>query len=97
MNNTMDQLRFYLENTCIESKKEALSNLDSIINSLIEESDNLEYGELVVGLTPEQRKRARIIDQVVNVLLACAEAIRASYDDVYMPTEEYLKGCAEDA
>lgn len=56
---------------------EAISDLISILtekcDELIEESENLEYGDLVAGLDFDQRHRASVVDSEIDLLVGLIE------------------------
>lgn len=72
----MDMLLFAAKNRRLEAWSDVLDMLDQKLDVLISESENLELADIVVGLDPEQRMRAAVLENEIILLISLTDIIR---------------------
>lgn len=72
----MDMLLFAAKTRRLEAWTDVIDMLDLKLDALISESENLEYGEIVVGLDPDQRIRAAVLENEITLLISLTEILR---------------------
>ena len=81
----VDLLSFALGRASDDAIREVISVIDQKFGELYDESEQLEKLDVVVELDPEQRARARYLDEMLDVMTAimncCYDAIKNKEDD----------------
>ena len=72
----MDMLLFAAKTRRLEAWTDVIDMLDLKLDALISESENLEYGEIVVGLDLDQRIRAAVLENEITLLISLTEILR---------------------
>lgn len=72
----LDMLLFAAKTRRLEAWTDVIDMLDQKLDALISESENLEYGEIVVGLDPDQRMRAAVLENEITLLISLTEILR---------------------
>lgn len=65
-----DLLEFALNRASDEAIRDVISVLDQKFNELFDESEQLEKLDVVVELDPEQKARARYLEETITILTA---------------------------
>lgn len=71
----MDMLLHAAKYKRLEAWSEVLDMLHQKLDSLIDESENLEHMDLVVDLEPEQRIRAAVLENEIELLISLTEIL----------------------
>lgn len=81
---SVDLLSFALGRASDDAIREVISVIDQKFGELYDESEQLEKLDVVVELDPEQRARARYLDEMLDVMTAlmncCYDAIEHEED-----------------
>lgn len=74
-----DLLEFALNRASDEAIRDVIGVLDQKFNELYDESEQLEKLDLVVELDPEQKARARYLEETITILTAL---MNSCYDHI---------------